>query len=181
MKCEFNNVSIIRLRYNVSAMRAIYLFFILIIFSSCASVEVAKEVTKAASSIKTSVVDLVESKKPKENEKKESLVEIQKKQVGQEKEKEDQVVLKQKKIANINLIGKTIKELKKMIGSPALVRIDDETTTIRYDSTSCKIFVFMNNSLKKSKVEYYELRDSQGNLIDRETDIKSCFNEIKNV
>ena len=72
-----------------------------------------------------------------------------------------------------------MKELNQLIGQPRLIREDRKTTTARFDSKNCKLFVFMNSTLKKPFVEYYELRNNSGELIDNKKNIESCFKEIK--
>ena len=74
-----------------------------------------------------------------------------------------------------------MKELRKQIGQPSLIREVENTTTARFDSKSCRLFVFMNAVIKNPRVEYYEMRDNKGELIDNQKDIELCFKEIKPV
>ena len=83
------------------------------------------------------------------------------------------------KSSDSNLFDKTLNELNKLIGLPDLIRQDGKTTTARFDSKNCKLFVFMNSTLKVPLVEYYELRSSIGELIDNKKNIELCFKEIK--
>jgi len=39
----------------------------------------------------------------------------------------------------------------------------------------------MNAAIKTPRIEYYEMRDNDGELIDNRKDIESCFKEIKSV
>ena len=175
-------------------MRAISIFYILVLFllSGCAPDEIAKEITKAKESIETSVKKIIKSKDKEEieqeiiAEKKEiSDVEIEqeiiaeKKEISDEQKKVSKLVLQQKKISTINLLGKNIQELNQIIGKPNLIRKDGKTTTIRFDSNNCRLFVFLKTTTKTSKTEYYELRNVKGKLIENKRDIEACFKEIK--
>ena len=84
-------------------MRILFFFILIITLSGCATVEVAKEVTKATKSIKTSVDNIV------------SLIEKDKEIVEIEKEKEKKIVIEQKKITKINFTEKKLYEIKKKI------------------------------------------------------------------
>jgi hypothetical protein len=188
-------------------MRAISIFLIIVSFlmTSCASLEVVKGVTKATQSLETSIKKIIKSSSdekekeqniPIEEEKHKILVEEQNIPIEEEKEhkilveeqkisKEQKmvtnIVKRQKKISNIDLLGKTIKELHEQIGKPSLIREVENTTTARFDSKSCRLFVFMNATIKTPRIEYYEMRDNEGELIDNREDIESCFKEIKPV
>ena len=76
-------------------------------------------------------------------------------------------------------MGKNIQELNQIIGKPNLIRKDGKTTTIRFDSNNCRLFVFLKTTTKTSKTEYYELRNVKGKLIENKRDIELCFKEIK--
>ena len=101
--------------------------------------------------------------------------------ISKEQKMVTNIVKRQKKISNIDLLGKTIKELHEQIGKPSLIREVENTTTARFDSKSCRLFVFMNATIKTPRIEYYEMRDNEGELIDNREDIESCFKEIKPV
>ena len=188
-------------------MRAIFIFlmFVILVLSGCASIEVAKEVTKATKSIKSSIKNMTNPKKEntvevtsmeentvevtsveentvevtsvEENNKKEILNEKQK--ISKNKQITNKIVSKQKKVATINLLGKTLKELNGIIGQPQLIREDRKTTIARYDSKNCRIFIFMRSKIQIPRVEYYELRNEKGGLIDRQKDIEKCFQEVR--
>ena len=175
-------------------MRAISIFYILVLFLlfGCAPVEVAKELTKAKESIETSVKKIIKSedkeKKEQEiiaeelkisDEKIEQDIIAEKKEISDEQKKVSKLVLQQKKISTINLLGKNIQELNQIIGKPNLIRKDGKTTTIRFDSNNCRLFVFMKTTKKTSIAEYYELRNVKGKLIENKRDIEACFKEIK--
>jgi len=171
------------------------------LITGCASVEIAKEMTKATQSIEKSVkqifkspdkkedeqIKLIEkreiSKKDKETKKQKILIEkqilIEKREISNEQEKVRKLVTKQKKISTINLLGKTMEELTQLIATPRLIRKDGKTITARFDSINCRLFVFMNSTLNIPRIEYYELRNGEGKLIDNKKDIELCFKEIK--
>ena len=91
-------------------MRAIFIFLLINLFflSSCTTVEVAKEITKATKSIETSLSKILKTPEEEEEEKK---VLDEKKEIIEEQKKIVEVVNKQKKIASIEIINKTMKEL----------------------------------------------------------------------
>ena len=171
------------------------------LITGCASVEIAKEMTKATRSIEKSVkqifkspdkkeeeqIKLIEkhkiSKKDEETEKQKILIEklilIEKHKISNEQEKVRKLVTKQKKISTLNLLDKTMEELTKLIATPRLIRKDGKTITARFDSINCRLFIFMNSTLKIPRTEYYELRNGEGKLIDNKKDIELCFKEIK--
>ena len=171
------------------------------LITGCASVEIAKEMTKATQSIEKSVkrifkspdkkeeeqIKLIKkheiSKKDEETEKQKILIEkqilIEKNEISNEQEKVRKLVTKQKKISTINLLGKTMEELTKLIATPRLIRKDGKTITARFDSINCRLFIFMNSTLNIPRIEYYELRNVEGELIDNKKDIELCFKEIK--
>jgi hypothetical protein len=174
----------------------------MLILTGCTSVEIAKEITKISKTIENSFKKVSDSKEEVEEEKppeenlvrltpEEDLVQltpeenqkiaisIEKKQITEDKQRISEVVSKQIKVANFNLMGKTFDELSHLIGRPQLVRKDRQTITARYDSINCRVFVFMNLSANKKIVEYYELRNDVGELIDHQKDIEKCFKEIK--
>ena len=156
--------------------------------TGCATVDVAKGVTKATQSLETSIKKIFESPDEKEKEQKISTEEskeqkilVEEQKISKEQKMISAVVKKQKKISTIKLLGKTMKELNHQLGQPRLIREDGKTTTARFDSKSCRLFVFMNSAFKTPRVEYYELRNSRGELIKHQKDIELCFKEIKPV
>ena len=172
-------------------MRAISIFYILVLFLlfGCAPIEVVKEITKAKESIETSVKKIIKSKDIEQeiiaeeqeisDEEIEQEIIAEKKEISDEQKKVSKLVLQQKKISTINLLGKSIQELNQIIGKPNLIRKDGKTTTIRFDSNNCRLFVFLKTTTKTSKTEYYELRNVKGKLIENKRDIEACFKEIK--
>ena len=65
------------------------------------------------------------------------------------------------------------------MGEPKLLREDGKSITARFDTQSCRIFIFFNTSIKQSGAKYYELRNTKGKLIEKQKDIEKCFSEIK--
>ena len=161
-------------------MRAIHILLILliIILSGCTSVKVAKVVTKTTNSVKTSI-EKITDKKSKIKEKDDLTQE--KEEIVIEQKKEKAVAVKQKRNIAIKFLGKTLPELIKEFGEPALIRLDGTTKTARFDTSSCRLFVFFNLKIKKSGVDYYEIRNTKGNLVDRKKNIEKCFKEISKV
>ena len=171
-------------------MRAIHilLFFSIIVLCGCGTIEVAKEVTKATKSIKTSIDNISsaqeETKAPddteKEKEKKQKDdIEKEKEKIVVEKEKERDVAKKQKKITTIKFLGKTLPELIKKFGKPNLTREDGNTKTVRFDTLNCRLFLYFNLTINKSRVEYYEIRNTTGNLVNKNQNLEKCFQEIQ--
>ena len=161
-------------------MRAIHILLILliIILSGCTSVKVAKVVTKTTNSVKTSI-EKITDKKSKIKEK-DNLTQ-EKEEIVIEQKKEKAVAVKQKRNIAIKFLGKTLPELIKEFGEPALIRLDGTTKTARFDTSSCRLFFFFNLKIKKSGVDYYEIRNAKGNLVDRKKNIEKCFKEISKV
>lgn len=123
-------------------MRAIHILLILliIILSGCTSVKVAKVVTKTTNSVKTSI-EKITDKKSKIKEKDDLTQE--KEEIVIEQKKEKAVAVKQKRNIAIKFLGKTLPELIKEFGEPALIRLDGTTKTARFDTSSCRLFFFL--------------------------------------
>ena len=173
-------------------MRAIYILSILLIITlnGCATIEIAKEVTKVGDSIKTTIQK--SAKKQNDSEKtedvtkeKEEIVvakekeEKEKEQIIVAKKKEKAVINKQKEIAVIKIQGKTLNQLTQNFGKSDFIREDGNTKTVRFNASTCRLFVYFNLEVKKPKAEYYEIRDTKGELIDEKEKIKRCFKEIQ--
>ena len=168
-------------------MRAIFILLItaVLFFSGCASIEGAKEVTKATRSVEASVKKIIKSSKvknddnlDKDKEKQNEILE-EKKEISEEKKQINELVTKQKKVAKITILKKSIVELEQLFGKPNLIRKDGKTITLRFDSNNCRLFVFMESLKNNPFAKYYELRNIKGELLDRKNDIENCFNEIK--
>ena len=134
--------------------------------SSCATVEVAKEVAKATNSLKATVDNMIDS-----IEKDKEILEV-------EKEEEKKLIIEQKKITMIDFSGNNLNEIKLLLGQEDINRIDGNTQTLRYDSASCRLFLFFNITLKVSRVEYFEIRNSYGKLITSKDEIENCYRDF---
>ena len=159
-------------------MRAIYILSILliIILNGCATVEIAKEVTKVGDSIKTTIQKA--AKKQNDLEKTEDVTK-EKEEIIVAKKKEEAVINKQKEIAAINIQGRTLNQLTQNFGKYDFIREDGNTKTVRFNTSSCRLFVYFNLKVDKPKAEYYEIRNTIGELIDKKEKINKCFKEIQ--
>ena len=173
-------------------MRAIYILSILLIITlnGCATIEIAKEVTKVGDSIKTTIQKAAKKQNDFEKtedvtkEKEEVIVakekeEKEKAEVIVAKEKEKAVINKQKEIAVIKIQGKTLNQLTQNFGKSDFIREDGNTKTVRFNTSTCRLFVYFNLGVKKPKAEYYEIRNTKGELIDKKEKINKCFKEIQ--
>ena len=79
----------------------------------------------------------------------------------------------------IKIQGRTLNQLTQNFGKSDFVREDGNTKTIRFNASTCRLFVYFNLMIKKSKAEYYEIRDIKGELIDKKEKINKCFKEIQ--
>ena len=169
-------------------MRAIYIlfFFLIIITNGCSTIEIAKEVTKAGNSVKTTIKKItssqVDDKKTENNIKeKEEIIVVKKKEeeIVVAKKKEIALLSRQKEISAINIQGKTLDQLTQDFGKPDLIREDGNTKAVRFNTSSCRLFIYFDLELKKPKAEYYEIRNTKGELIDKKEKINKCFEEIQ--
>ena len=173
-------------------MGAIYILSILLIITlnGCATVEIAKEIRKASDSIKTTI--LKSAKKQNDFEKTEDVTkekeeiivakekeEKEKEEIIVAKKKEGAVINKQKEIAVIKIQGKTLNQLTQNFGKSDFIREDGNTKTVRFNTSTCRLFVYFNLGVKKPKAEYYEIRNTKGELIDEKEKINKCFTEIQ--
>ena len=159
-------------------MRAIYILSILFIITlnGCATVEVAKEVTKASNSVKTTIKKIASDNN--DVEKTENLIK-EKEEIVVAKKNEEAALNKQKKIAVINIQGKTLNQLTQDFGKPDFIREDSNTKSVRFNTSSCRLFIYFDLGIKKPKAEYYEIRNAKGNLINKKEKINKCFKEIQ--
>ena len=168
-------------------MRAIYILSILLIITlnGCATIEVAKEVTKIGDSIKTTIQKASKKQNDFEKtedvtkEKEEIIVAKEKEEIIVAKKKEEAVINKQKEIAAINIQGRTLNQLTQNFGKSDFIREDGNTKTVRFNTSTCRLFVYFNLGVKKPKAEYYEIRNTKGELIDKKEKINKCFKEIQ--
>jgi len=68
-------------------------------------------------------------------------------------------------------------EIKQKLGQPNLARSDGSVHMMRYDSSSCRLFIFFNINSNIKRVEYFEFRDSLGELINTKNSIEECYKE----
>ena len=174
-------------------MRIFFFFTFILILNGCATIEVAKEVSKVSTSIETSVkkiagkVEKEEKIKEKEEgllsenislEEKVKAAKKEKEIVEVEKKQQKKVVKKQKEVIKINFVGKTINEIYMRLGDSNLFRLDGNTQTMRYDSNTCRLFLFFNSTIPIPRVDYFEMRDEKGNLIKEKVNIENCYKKF---
>ena len=171
-------------------MRIFFFFTFILILNGCATIEVAKGVSKVSSSIETSVKKIAgkeEKIKEKEEESINENISLEEKVSAAKKEKEivevektrqKKVVKKQKEVIKINFVGKTINEIYMRLGDPNLFRLDGNTQTMRFDSDTCRLFLFLNSTIPMPQVNYFEMRDEKGNLIKEKVNIENCYKKF---
>ncbi len=171
-------------------MRIFLFLTLIVILTGCATIEVAKEVSKASKSIQTSVKKITgkeETNKAKEgvivsesNELEEKINKAKKEKevVEVEKKQQQKLVTKQKEAIEINFIGKTINEIYMRLGDSDLFRLDGNTQTMRYDIDTCRLFLFFNSTIPIPRVDYFEMRDEKGNLIKEKANIENCYKKF---
>ena len=145
-------------------MRLSIYFLTLVFLSSCTTIEVGREVVKVGAVLKKDKVEETNTKKEPIIIEDKTIVEEQQ-IITEEKEEEKTIVKEQQKIAEINFIGKQLSEIKQKLGQPNLARSDGSVHMMRYDSSSCRLFIFFNINSNVKRVEYFEFRDSLGELI----------------
>ena len=168
-------------------MRLFLLILYFLFLESCTSVEVGKEIVKAGNSVKTTVSEIITNKedvsqiieeKNIETEA-ESQIEVEKEIITIEQKEQKNIVKNQQKISQINFLGNSLDEIKKILGKTKLAREDGNTYLLRYDSKSCRLFLFFNLQIINKKVEYFELRDTKGILLKSRQSIEECYREFK--
>tara|TARA_B100000029_G_scaffold310949_1_gene303466 strand:+ start:41 stop:565 length:525 start_codon:yes stop_codon:yes gene_type:complete len=172
-------------------MRAINIFIFFIFLHGCASIEVAEVVTKTSIKVAEKVADaktlISGSKETEDNNEEvaisqkqsEIIISEKKEEISKEKKKIKTASIKQKKISSYNFLGKSLNELSNEFGNPSLIREDGNTKTARFDTKSCRFFVYFNLTDNKKLVRYYEIRNMKGDIIDKNKKINNCYNEIK--
>ena len=158
-------------------MRLLAYLLLGILLSSCATIEVTKEVVKVGNVVKEKVEERFEKDDDTIVENK-TIVE-EKKIITEEKEEEKTIVKTQQKLAQINFIGKKIKEIQSQMGEPNLSRSDGSIQMLRYDSVSCRLFLFFNLNVSNKRVEHFEFRDYLGELLNTKQSLESCYREYK--
>ena len=159
----------------------IFLFFTLsLLVYGCSTVKVTKEVIKVTST----VTDQVKKSIPKnENEKKTVIEEIEEDikieeeiEIIEEKQEEEKNIIEtQQKLAEINFIGSSENKIIKLLGHAQLKRIDGSLYILRYDSYKCRLFLFFKEISKNKKVEYFELRNNKGELLNSKQALEQCL------
>ena len=154
--------------------------------SSCATIEVAKEVTKASQSLKTSVNNMINSNKKTNNINDDSTVSALKPEdiakemqiVKNEQDDEKEKIKEQKKIVEIIFLGKTYEEIKVLLGASQLKRMDGNIQILRFDSNNCRLFLFFSSTDNPAIVRHFELRDDYGVLINLNKKIQECYKNL---
>ena len=171
-------------------MRILIFLTIILFLTSCTTVKVAREVTKAGNSIKNSVGNIIENNKEREksehkdlnnkNNIDESPIKNEKKKIEDEKKLESKKIKEQKKQQNkVKFIGKKLDEVELLIGKPNLIRSDGNNKVVRFDSLSCRIFLFFKSKTSSAEIDYYEIRNLKGDIIIGKDSIKKCYQELK--
>ena len=158
-------------------MRLLTYLIIIIFISGCTTIEVTKEVVKVGNVVKEKVEEKFEKEEIKTIEQK-TIVEEQK-IITDEKEEEKTIVKTQQKLAQINFMGKKISEVQSQMGEPKLSRSDGSVQILRYDSASCRLFLFFNLNKNIKIVEHFEFRDYLGELLNTKQSLESCYREYK--
>ena len=168
-------------------MRLFLLMLYFLFLESCTTVEMGKEIIKAGNSVRTSVSETITNKEDNSKiiEEKnieaetESQIEAEKEIIIIEQKEQKNIVKTQQKISQINFLGNSLNEIKKILGETKLAREDGNTYLLRYDSKSCRLFLFFNLQIINKKVEYFELRDTKGILLKSRQSIEECYREFK--
>ena len=180
-------------------MRLFLLMLYFLFLESCTTVEVGKEIIKAGNSVKTTVSEIIINKKDDskiieeknieaetesqieaETESQiEAEIEAEKEIITIEQKEQKNIVKTQQKISQINFLGNSLNEIKKILGETKLAREDGNTYLLRYDSKNYFLFLFFNLQIINKKVEYFELRDTKGILLKSRQSIEECYREFK--
>ena len=156
-------------------MRLFIYLVVLVFLTSCTTIEVTKEVVKVGNVVKEKVEEQFQKEEIEVVEDKTILEEQQ--IISEEKEEEETIVKTQQKLAQINFIGKKINEIENQMGVAELARFDGIVHTMRYDSESCRLFLFFNLNSNTKRVEHFEFRDSFGELLDTKQSLEACYKE----
>ena len=176
-------------------MRLFLLMLYFLFLESCTTVEVGKEIIKAGNSVTITVSEIITNKEDDskiieeknieaETESQieveiEAEIEAEKEIITIEQKEQKNIVKTQQKISQINFLGNSLNEIKKILGEAKLAREDGNTYLLRYDSKSCRLFLFFNLQIINKKVEYFELRDTKGILLKSRQSIEECYREFK--
>ena len=163
----------------------IFLFLILsLLLWGCSTVEVTKEIIKATNTVTDKVKDAIPNNENEEDTIieeiiEENAIEEEIEIIEEKQEEEKNIVENQQKSAEINFIGKTEDNILNIMGAPKLSRIDGSVYTLRYDSINCRLFLFFNKDASIKRVEYFELRNNNAELLSSEKSIEQCYKELK--
>ena len=155
-------------------MRLFIYLISLIFLSSCTTIEVTKEVVKVGNVVKDKVEEQFEKEKVIVEDK--TIAEEQQ-IIIEKKDEEKSIVQTQKKLSKFNFMGKTMDQIEVQMGSAKLNRSDGIVQTLRYDSESCRLFLFFNFRTNIKRVEHFEFRDSYGELLDTKKSLEKCYKE----
>ena len=158
-------------------MRLFTCLLILLFLSSCTTIEVTKEVVKVGNVVKEKVEEQFEEKEKEIVDDKTIFEEQQ--IITEEKQEEQTIVKTQQKIAKINFIGKKYNEIQDQMGRPNLDRLDGSVQMLRYDSISCRLFLFFSINSNIKRVEHFEFRDKLGELLNNKVSLENCYREYK--
>ena len=146
-------------------MRLFLLMLYFLFLESCTTVEVGKEIVKASNSIKTTISEIIPKKEDEskiieekniedESESKiEAEIEAEKETITIEQKEQKNIVATQQKVSQINLLGNSLNEIKKILGETKLAREDGNTYLLRYDSKNCRLFLFFDLKIINKKVK----------------------------
>ena len=156
-------------------MRLFIYLVILFFLSSCTTIEVTKEVVKVGNVVKEKVEGQFQKEEVEVVE--DNTIVKEQQIISDEKEEEKTIVKTQQKLAQINFIGKKINEIESQMGTAELTRSDGIVYTMRYDSSSCRLFLFFRLNSNTKRVEHFEFRDSFGDLLDTKKSLEVCYKE----
>ena len=180
-------------------MRLFLLMLYFLFLESCTAVETTKGIIKASNSVKTTVSEIISNKEDdskinigKDNEVKieeeveeeveeeiEGKIEAEKEIITTEQKEQKSIIETQQKISQINFLGNSLNKIKEILGESKLAREDGNTFVLRYDSNSCRLFLFFNLQVTNKQVEYFELRNTKGILLESRQSIEECYKEFK--
>ena len=177
-------------------MRLFLLMLYFLLLESCTAIDTTKEIIKAGDSVKNTVSKMIENKKDDKKiiEKKnieaeieiesqikveiETEIEAEKEIITTEQKEQKNIVETQQKTSEINFLGSSLNEIKEILGEFKLAREDDNTYLLRYDSKNCRLFLFSNLQDINKQVEYFELRNLNGILLESRQSIEQCYKEF---
>ena len=148
-------------------MRYIIIYSLFLIFVySCTTVKVAREAGKAIKSIDNTITL---SEKEKNIEKKEEKKIIEEKKDREKRNKQQKALLK------FSILGKESSQLITLFGKPKLIRESGNTILMRFNNSICIAYAYIAKDDIKQRVKYFEIRDLNGKLISKKSDINYCL------